>query len=231
MKCVFVASRAGVVNSIIYRTKCFRPLPQAQNWRNANMCFKDFSKADIPPKEPWGACMPRTVLGFRPISFCSSSEMSQEYHTHGSSIVPSECTPHSCLHCAGSADTQKVRLIAPWRFLVGFKEDALTARALCGRVRDTACNEQQDSGDLVMWNASLGSSGEHAKPASESSHVWCKQPCYKGGAPGSSPPMIMILRRCHGDCDFSFGLGLLLGLCSLFVEYESECWKFVTRGS
>lgn len=150
MKCVFVASRAGVVNSIIYRTKCFRPLPQAQNWRNANMCFKDFSKADIPPKEPWGACMPRTVLGFRPISFCSSSEMSQEYHTHGSSIVPSECTPHSCLHCAGSADTQKVRLIAPWRFLVGFKEDALTARALCGRVRDTACNEQQDSGDLVM---------------------------------------------------------------------------------
>lgn len=44
--------------------------------------------------------MPRTVLDFRLISFCSASEISQVDHKHGSSIVPSDSTTYVCLHGA-----------------------------------------------------------------------------------------------------------------------------------
>lgn len=113
-KCIFLLYPGQVQSTVRYEApKRSRPLPQAQKCRNANV-FQRFSREDSPtsnPKSPGVFCMPRTVLGFRPTSFCSASEMSQGYHKHGSSIPVGSSTPHSRLHHTGSADVQRVRVV------------------------------------------------------------------------------------------------------------------------
>lgn len=136
--------------------------------------FQRFSGVDPlpPPKSPEVLCVPRTVLGFRLLSFCSTSKISQVDHKHGSSIVPSDstlCLPPWC----SSADTQKGRLIAPWRLLVGCRRGALDARAVCGMVRGTGGGEFPTG----QWRPShVKQMSPKSKPASEVSHVCCNQP-------------------------------------------------------
>lgn len=78
------------------------------------MQFRDFFQGRFPhphPKEPGVLCMPRTVLGFRPTSFCSASEMSQGYHKHGSLLPVGSSTPHNHFYHTGSADMLRARVV------------------------------------------------------------------------------------------------------------------------